>query len=317
MSPEGTLYVAEAGRAGKSCLSKDTCLGFTGALSRVAPGGRVSTLAGRLVSAGGPDGSFATGVDDVAVGPDGSVYGVMTSAPPEQTKGVPAKFKAQPGPVVKASAGTGIFAGPKLDTIEFRSNPDKTDVNSNPYGIAVAADGTQYVADAGGNTILQVAGGKVSLVGIIPKPAPRTQAVPTQIRIGPDGALYIGILGGDGTPKNGARVYRLVPGQKPTIYAKGLNSITGLAFDRDGSLYVTELSRTTGKQGPKGDGDVVKIAPDGTRKRFGVGELVFPAGAAVADDGTIYVSNFSILPGKTPRKSPFKGAGGQIVKFSQ
>jgi hypothetical protein len=44
--------------------------------------------------------------------------------------------------------------------------------------------------------------------------------------------------------------------------------------------------------------------------------LVFPAGAAVAPDGTLYVSNASVLPSKTPKKSPFKGLGGQILKIT-
>jgi hypothetical protein len=28
------------------------------------------------------------------------------------------------------------------------------------------------------------------------------------------------------------------------------------------------------------------------------------------------VSNFSVLPAKTPKKSPFKGAGGTLVKIT-
>jgi hypothetical protein len=36
----------------------------------------------------------------------------------------------------------------------------------------------------------------------------------------------------------------------------------------------------------------------------------------VGADGSVYVSTFSILPGRTPKKSPFEGAGGQVVKVT-
>jgi sugar lactone lactonase YvrE len=314
LTPDGTLYVAEAGRAGKTCLNKDTCIGYTSRIAKVAADGSVSTVLGDLLSGAGKDGTFATGVDDVAVGPDGSVYGIETSAPPKQAKSLPSKARKQIGRVVKAESGKAVF-GPPVDAIENKSNPDKTDVNSNPYGLAIGPDGTQYVADAGGNTILQVKDGKVTLLAIVPKPAKKVQAVPTVVRIGPDGALYIGILGGGGTPKNGSKVFRLVPGEKPTAYATGFRNITGIAFDKDKNLYVSELYRTgTESSGPKPDGDVVKVAVDGTRTR--VGSIPYPAGVAVADDGTAYVSAYSILPATTPKKSPFQGKGGQIVKFS-
>ena len=41
-----------------------------------------------------------------------------------------------------------------------------------------------------------------------------------------------------------------------------------------------------------------------------------PTGAAVDSTGAVYVSNFSVLPRKTPKKSPFKGAGGTLVKIT-
>jgi sugar lactone lactonase YvrE len=60
----------------------------------------------------------------------------------------------------------------------------------------------------------------------------------------------------------------------------------------------------------------VRRKPDGTTTTLKSKTLLFPAGAAVAPDGTVYVSNGSVLPAKTPTKSPFKGAGGQILKIT-
>jgi glucose/arabinose dehydrogenase len=313
LAPDGTLYIAQAGKAGKTCINKDTCFGFTSKISALAADGTLSDLAADLISGAGPDGSFATGIDDVSVGPDGSVYGIETAAPPK-TKGLPAAARKQLAHVIKARAGKGVPVGARVDTIEIKSNPDKTDVNSNPYSVAIGPDGTKYVADAGGNTILKVTNTKVSLVAVIPKLG-KAQAVPTSMRFGPDGALYIGVLGGGGVATNGSKVFRLVPGQKPTVYATGFRNISGIAFDKAGNLYVSELYRTGSEQsGPKPDGDVVKIAADSTRSV--AGKVPFPAGVAVADDGTIYVSAYSIVPGTTPKASPFKGAGGQVVKIT-
>jgi sugar lactone lactonase YvrE len=320
VGPDGAVYVAQAGRSGKTCLSKDTCLGFSGALSKIALDGSLSDVAAGLLSAGGPDGTFTTGVDDVAVGLDGTAYGIMTAAPPD-AKGIPAKAKKQLAHVIKAENGKPVPVGPRVDTIELKKNPDHTDVNPNPYGLAVGPDGTFYVADAGGNTIYSVKGNTLKLLSVLPKLGTgkrKAQAVPTVVRIGPDGALYVGVLGGEpATSKTQAVVFRVpIGGGKATVYAKGFTSVTGLAFDKAGNLYVTEFSRTTTKQGPKGDGDVVRIAADGTRTRLGRGDLTFPAGVAVGPDDAVYVANFSILPGTTPKKSPFKGAGGQVVKIT-
>ena len=62
---------------------------------------------------------------------------------------------------------------------------------------------------------------------------------------------------------------------------------------------------------------MIKVSSDGaTRTALGEGSLFFPAGAAVARDGALYVSNWSVLPGRTPKNGPFKGANGQLVRIA-
>ena len=104
-------------------------------------------------------------------------------------------------------------------------------------------------------------------------------------------------------------------GGTPRVYAGGFTMITGVAFGPDGSLYVTEFARNLPKQDLRGA--VVKVAPDGTRTRLGGKQLIAPTGAAVDATGAVYVSNFSVLPRKTPKKSPFKGAGGTLVRITE
>jgi sugar lactone lactonase YvrE len=98
------------------------------------------------------------------------------------------------------------------------------------------------------------------------------------------------------------------------VHATGFTAVTGLAFGADGSLYVTEFMRNLRKEDFRGR--VVRVAPDGARTSLGAGKLFAPTGAAVDSTGALYVSNYSVLPAKTPKKSPFKGAGGTLVKIT-
>ena len=138
--------------------------------------------------------------------------------------------------------------------------------------------------------------------------------MPTVVRQGPDGALYVGELSGDAAPNGKSRVWRVVPGQKPVVFARGFSRITGIAFGADRSMYVSEFSLNFARQSPKGD--VVRVAPGGARTRIGTGQLSFPAGIALGPDGSLYVANWSVLPRSTPSKGAFKGAHGQIVRFA-
>ena len=69
-----------------------------------------------------------------------------------------------------------------------------------------------------------------------------TDAVPTSVVHGPDGAYYISQLTGFPFEKGDANIWRVVPGQPATVYASGLTNMTDLAFAPDGSLYAVEIS---------------------------------------------------------------------------
>jgi hypothetical protein len=315
IGPDGAVYVANAGKAGRQCQGKGEarqCLGTTGKIVRVANGAK-RTVAKGFISAGAPGGLFTTGVHAVSVAPDGKVYGVMTSGPPQMIKGLPGPARAQAGRLFDVSGGN-LSAVARIDVVEWRRNLDKAkgDRNSNPYALLALAD-RQIVVDAGANAVLEVRDGKVRPLAVIPKNG-RAQAVPAAIALGPGGDYYVGELA-EAAGKGKARVWRIpAAGGTPSVHATGFTAITGVAFGPDGSMFVTEFARNLRKEDARGR--VVRVAPDGTRTFLGAKQLMFPTGAAVDATGAVYVSNFSTLPGKTPKKSPFKGAGGSLVKIT-
>jgi glucose/arabinose dehydrogenase len=315
VGPDGAVYVANAGQAGSACQGEGEdrfCLGTTGRVVRVADG-KMRTVAKGLLSAGSPGGLFGLGVHGVSVAPDGGVFAVTFSEQPKTVKAAPKFARLQAGRLFDVTGGS-LSAVARIDAVEWEQNLDgvKGDLNSNPYAVLALAD-RQLVVDAGANAILEVRDGEVRALAVIPKNG-KAQAVPSSIALGPDGSFYVGELA-EGAGKGKARVWRIpAGGGTPTVHATGFTAITGVAFGPDGSLYVTEFARDFRKEDMRGR--VVRVAPDGTRTRLGDKTLMAPTGAAVDASGAVYVSNFSVLPRSTPKKSPFRGAGGTLVKIT-
>lgn len=315
LGPDGAVYVANAGRAGRNCKGKGEerlCFGATGRIVRVEDGNK-SVVGRGFISAGSPGGAFAGGVTGVSVGPDGNVFAVTGSGPPAFIKAVPRPVRRQAGRLFDVS-GSNLSAVARIDRFEWKRNLDniKRDRNSNPYAVLAQAD-RQVVVDAGANAVLEVRGGTISLLAVIPKNG-KAQAVPTSIAASPTGELYVGELA-EGAGKGKARVWRIPSGGgTPEVHATGFTAITGVALGPDGSLFVTEFARNIRKEDVRGR--VVRVAPDGSRTNLGTGTLFAPTGAAVDASGAVYVSNFSVLPRKTPKKGPFDGAGGTLVKIT-
>jgi SMP-30/Gluconolactonase/LRE-like region len=318
VGPDGAVYVANTGRGGRQCRGggeEALCLGTTGRIVRVA-NGRKQTYAGGFASIGSRGGAFAGGVlHGVSVAPDGSVFAVTGSATPREIRSMPRPVRRQAGRLFEATGGD-LSTVARIDKIEHRQNLDnaKRDRNSNPYAVLALAD-RQIVVDAGANAVFEVRGGNVELLALIPARAKgRRQAVPSSVALGPDGAYYVGELA-ESSGKGKARVWRVpAEGGTPTVHATGFTAITGVAFGADGSMFVTEFSRNFERFDPRGR--LVHVRPDGSRRNLGGKVLKFPTGAAVDSTGAVWVSNFSVLPRKTPKDSEFRGAGGTLVKIT-
>lgn len=300
----GAVYVAEAGRAGSNC-SGGGCFGFTSGITRVRHGHQ-KRIVGGLLSLGGKDGSFTVGADDMALG-HGSLFTIMTSAGGKQEVRdfLGARAARQSGNLLQIAPSGSKSVAARINRFEYAHDPDGMGIDSDPYSVAYD-HGRELVADAAGNDLLKVTpSGKVHLLAVFPDRifnGNSVQAVPTSVAVGPDGAYYVGELAGESAPENKARVWRVVPGQAPTVWARGFNTIIGLDFGPDGSLYVAELLRHGFGQlaGPNPDltGALYRLSPDGSsRTELAKGKLQAPGGVGVSAHGAAYVSVNSVFPG--------------------
>jgi plastocyanin len=157
-------------------------------------------IAENLLSAAGGGVSFS----EVIMADDGTLYGV--------TGGIAADF---PGSASLYNVTTGEiladFWAIESAPIEEGGNPDGTDVNSNPYSLAIDEDGHFLVVDAGANVIWHVAPSAEPLAGrgvpyvttvwslvpvLVETENPDAQAVPTGNAWGDDG-FYVPTLTGE------------------------------------------------------------------------------------------------------------------------
>jgi hypothetical protein len=321
IAADGSLYVAEAGMGGAGpCITGESgraCFGLSGAIVHIS-GGQTTTVVSHLPSAAGPGGAQASGPSDLLLDADGSMTVTMQGV----DMATPSSFGSQGSllqHVLRVDKAGAVQPIADLYGYEKSNNPDGREINSDPY--ALVAHGTQVVVvDAAANDLLAVdAAGSVSTLAVFPSrmvPGPAgklmpMETVPDAIAVGPDGAYYVGELTGFPFPLGGARIYRVVPGQRPTVYAIGFTNIIALAFGPDRSLYVLEIFQhglryVDPKQPATLAGELVRLAPDGTRTVLAQRGLVAPAGLAISPGGTIYVSNFGAMPhaGQVVRVTP-------------
>jgi hypothetical protein len=303
-APNGALYVAEAGRGGSGpCAvngaNENRCYGTTGAITRLWRGEQ-SRVAQSLPSHALPDGSSASGPNDISFQGTGGAYitlGLGGGVAFDEALG--SEFL---GTLIHMPVGGNWKVAADVAAHEFEENPAGGPVDSNPFGV-LAEPGGRLVVDAGANALLRVAAnGTIETLAVIPTQPnptpigpPNVEAVPTAVARGPDGALYVGQLTGFPFVQGLAKIYRVFPGQAPVVHCSGFKTITDLAFGPDGSLYVVEHA-TGGVFFPPDSGQLSRVAPDCARTPLLVG-LDRPTSVVVGADGAIYVTNHGITAG--------------------
>jgi hypothetical protein len=333
-APGGGLYLAEAGSGGATCVTGGeqgtTCIGLTGSFDLVTSKG-VKRLVTGLISGSGEGGVAAEGPVSISRGPDRTFYGQFGlsshEVPPAGT--IPAELRGvaldQLGQLILANQrGSFRYVSDVGDQdwtwTSTRINLAPKDFpDANPNAVLYSF-GHRYVVDAGANLLVEVKrDGTVKVLAFFPVPkGSQSDSVPTCVARGPDRALYVGeLLGGFYSPGH-ARVWRVVPGHAPKVWATGLTTVQGCGFGRDGAFYATEFQTGGLNEGPTANpaGDVVRIDRHGHRTHLGVGKLFFPSGFAAGSDGAIYVSNCSIAPasGMGPNLC---STGGQLVRIKR
>lgn len=324
--PKGELYVAEAGKGGpgpcmKSPEGGTSCYGPSGAVTRIWQGAQTRLVTGLPSAADkggkdGPSGANAGGPHDVAVDKQGAIAVVIGLGANPQERAKLGIAGAGFGQLITID-GKGTWRSmTDVSSHEVAANPDGGEIDSNPYAVLADPNGGYVVADAGGNDLLRVdATGRITTLAVFPdrmvkgpdgKQMPM-QSVPTAITRGPGGAYYVAELTGFPFPQGAAQIYRVAPGQAPTVYAKGFTNVIDLTFGRDGSLYVLEINKDGLMAADKNGltGALIRVAPDGTRTTVLSKGLVAPTGLAVGPDGALYVSNDGVMAGQ-----------GQVIRIA-
>ena len=317
------------------------CYGTSGAVTKIENGKTERILTG-LPSIALPDGTGAGGPRDIQFDPKGKPY-VLIGYGANPTFRDRNLGNTDLGKIIAPDFKTNSWTSvADLANYELANNPDGGDVDSNPLGFVI--DGNKLVAaDAGANDLLSVNIGGSNLQAIttfpkdiltnpvfppsdIPSNEPAqvpsqgeavrspkaglrpsqfaTQAVPSSVAKGPDGAYYVSQFTGFPFPEGGAKIYRVGADGKPTVFADGFTQLTDLQFDSAGNLYALQYANQSAWKGDF-DGSVIKIAPDGTRTTLLSGDgLESPSALTIGADGAVYVTNRGDRPGE-----------GQVLKI--
>ena len=289
-SPGGGLYVAEAGYGGEAACTEhpefgEVCFGYSGSVAKVGHGS-VNRVVEGLPSAGEED----------AIGPGDLVFTGNHQFALTIGLGGDLEYRDGFGEDLFGTVVTGDLRHPEdgvsiaFDALQYEAdeNPDGTDIDSNPVGIARWGNGW-VVADAGANDVISTrkGGSTVAVLDPVlttqPGPVPvgfKADAVPTDVVRGPDGAWYVSQLVGFPFEPGSSTIWRVRPGQAPQAYATGLTNVTSLAFADDGRLFAVQLATNGLLSGPPGS--LVEVHPWSSSPSVVAGDLLFPYGVAIS-----------------------------------
>jgi hypothetical protein len=341
IGPDGGIYVVEAGTGGNgACVpppsgqGDNLCYGASGAVTRIKDGSHDRVLTG-LPSISGSSGAQAAGARDILFDNTGKPYIIVgLGANPAERDATLSDTDL--GKIIAPDFNKNTWTSvADIAGYEVANNPDGENISSSPISFLI--DENNFVlVDSSANSILDVGtdGNNLRAIAVLPKqvitnpvfppsgtpsvepsevpdspePPPvtefATQAVPTGIAKGPDGAYYVSIYTGFPFPEGGAKIYRIGTDGQPTVYADGFTQLTDLSFDAQGNIYALQFADESAWKG-NFDGSLIKITPDGTRTILASGNgLESPGGLTIGPDGAIYVTNRSGRPGQ-----------GQVLRF--
>lgn len=283
----GTLYVAEAGIGGATRVAAPNNetfrVGTSGRVSRVPRAGVRETLDDGLPSVYSERHQDYLGPTAVAmIGDDVFVLTASGwSAAPGLENWI---IRYRPDGSKESIADYGRLAV-EHPPLARRTDP-RADVPSGvPYGM-VALDGKLYTTDGNLEFVQEFGPDGRPLRRLLEYPY--SIKVLTGITVGPDRALYVVEMGIWPYPEGGGRVTRLTRDGETSAAATGVTAPLGVAFGRDGALYVVEHSAPLRQA--RNTGRLVRAWPDGGVEVVLDG-LNLPTAVATGPDGNLYVSN--------------------------
>jgi hypothetical protein len=313
-APNGALYVTETGswedlgNCGPAPTGGQRCYGESGAITRILPGGGFVRVVTGLPSLGLIDGPSAGQGEG---GPSDISFQGMVAYVTMGWGGNPAgrtafgKRSDLHGKLLRVLPNGRYFVVADPAGFEGRVNPVGLP-DSNPYGV-LALPGRRIVADAGANALFEVAANGDMRVLATPyflsgppgqkgEPGPR-EPVPTSVAEGPDGSLYVGLLGAAPFFTGYSAIVQVPPdGGDATLAVADVTTVIDVTFGADGALYFLQVGNglATPPVGPPvgpGQGKLLRRCPGAATSELLLGHLTFPGGVAIGPDGAAYLTN--------------------------
>jgi hypothetical protein len=310
--PDGSLYVAEAGTGG-STSTEGQCEqvvppvgpylgGNTGRISKISSAGQRSTVVDGLPSNQTSEviGADKSGVADVEF-LNGTLYALLTAS------GCSHGNAGTSNGVIKVNAdGTwsmvaDLTAFVRANPVAHPSPPD-FEPDGDFYSMLHVGNDLYVVESNHGELDKVTTGGQVSRV--VDVSASQSHTVPTAMTYH-DGAFYVGtLLPFPPTTTGQAKILKITPDGQLSVFATGLTTVLGVAFDAQGRLYALESISVAGEMPTPGTGRVVRMTGSGEWEEVASG-LTFPTAMTFGPDGQLYVSDFGFGP-----------PGGRIVRVA-
>jgi hypothetical protein len=317
--PDGNLYVAEGGTGGLNstdgaCDQVVPPIGpytanVTGArISKIGPHGLRTTVVDNLPSSqtSADSGSLISGVADVAfIG--NKLYALLAGA--GCSHGVPNVPNGVIG--IHANSTWGLIANlSKFQMNHPVQNPEPDDFEPDGTWYSMTAvGGDLYAVEPNHGELDKITPGGPTAATLVSRvvdiSATQGHIVPTAIAYH-NGNFFVGNLNTFPIVQGSSKVLKITPTGQITVFARGLTTVLGVAFDQSDRMYV--LENTTGNQFPTpGTGKVIRIDPSGNRTLIASG-LFLPTAMTFGPDGALYVSNVGFGP-------PPNGLG-QVLKIT-
>ena len=310
---DGYLYVAEGG-AGGTTSTVGLCEqvpapvgpytgGFTSRISKIDAHGNRTTVADNLPSSetSAAQGNLVSGVSDIAFIGD-EMYALTAGS------------GCSHGLAHTDNGIFRVFPDGKWQMVADLSAFQKAHPVANPDLEDFEPDGTWYSMVSVLGELVAVEPNHQEIDRINPRTGEIHRIVDmstlSPIWLGPTsitdrGDFFVGTLGKFPIVEGSSSIYRVTPAGHVKSVVTGVTTVLGVAFDREGFLYI--LENTTGNLFPTpGTGEVLRATKDGLEE-VATG-LFLPTAMTFGPDGALYVSNVGFGP-------PPVGLG-QIVKIT-